>query len=273
MLKRAAARLGTPLHTLFNASLRLHYWPQVYKESVVVVIRKIGKPDYSNPKAYRPIALLNTLSKVMETIIAKRIAATAEKFKLLPLTHCGGRKSTSTEHAIHLLLEKIHAAWKTDDEMVASLLLLDVSGAYDNVSHIRLTHTIRKLGFHEDLVGWTASYLRARTGRLRLMEGLQPEFPIETGIPQGSPLSPNLWLIYGHEILRIGAPEVLKTGYVDDTSFLATGASTAVTNQKLAETHREAEHWARKQAAVFAPDKYKLIHFFNKPTQVPDEER
>jgi hypothetical protein len=48
----------------------------------------------------------------------------------------------STEHAMHLLLQEIHKAWAKDK--VASLLLLNVSGAYDNVSRERLLHNLRK---------------------------------------------------------------------------------------------------------------------------------
>jgi ribonuclease HI len=273
ILKTALHLIETPLTNLFNASLALHYWPAQLKEAIVVVIRKPSKPDYSNPKAYRPIALLNTLSKVMEAILALRISATAEIHKLLPITHCGGRKASSCEHAIHLLMEKIHAAWRSGEDGVASLLLLDVSGAFDNVSHLRLLHTVRKLGFHPNLVGWLGSYLRNRTARLKLAEGLQDEFPVDDGIPQGSPLSPILWLIYGHEILRIGAPEALKTGYADDTSIMVTGTSTENNCHRLAEIHEECESWAKKHAAKFAPSKYALIHFFKKPNSVIDEER
>lgn len=62
-----------------------------------------------------------------------------EAHNLLPEFHMGGRKSKSTEHAIHHILETIHEAW--DEGKVASLLLLDVPGAYDNVSHQTLLHS------------------------------------------------------------------------------------------------------------------------------------
>ncbi|KAJ5472153.1 hypothetical protein N7539_008722 [Penicillium diatomitis] len=58
------------LHTLFNACLQHGYCPTHFKDTITVVLRKPGKNDYTQPKAYRPIALLNTLGKVMETIIA-----------------------------------------------------------------------------------------------------------------------------------------------------------------------------------------------------------
>lgn len=90
-----------------------------------MVLRKPAKDDYTQPKSYRPIALLNTLGKALEPIIANRLTYLVDTY--LPKRHTGGRKLASTDHAIHLLLQRIHRAWA--DGKVASLLLLDEMGA------------------------------------------------------------------------------------------------------------------------------------------------
>ena len=125
---------------LFNASLDIGYFPQHFRQSVTVVLRKPGKEDYSTPKPYQPIALLNTLGKALEAVISTRLMYLADYHNLLPLMHIRGRKMISTEHAIHMLLEKVNKAWKYKE--IASLLLLDVSRAFDNVSHLRLLHNL-----------------------------------------------------------------------------------------------------------------------------------
>lgn len=270
VLKEAAPVIGLLLTQVYNASLQLHYWPACWKEATVIVIRKPGKKDYCDPKSYRPISLLNTLSKNMEFILAKRISAIAEINHLLPITHCGGRKSSSTEHAIHLLLEQIYTGWKKNQ--VSSLLLLDVSGAFDNVNHQRLLWNIRELGFSENLVGWIASFLTGRTGRTRFNEGLMQPFDIGAGIPQGSPLSPILWLLYNYKALQVAGNEALVTGYIDDTCILVTGESTQENCIKLNQIHEKMVDWAAKHGAVFAPQKYELLHFFKKPKKAPEEE-
>jgi hypothetical protein len=120
------------------------YCPQHFRRSTTVVIRKPGKDDYSIPKNYRPIALLSTIGKALEAIIAARISYLVEKHALLPQNHIvGGRRGRSCEHALYLLLEKIHAAWRAGYP-IATLLTLDLTGAYDNVSHQRLLHNMRK---------------------------------------------------------------------------------------------------------------------------------
>ncbi len=55
-----------------------------WKVFVTVVLRKLGKPRYNIPKAYRPITLLNTMWKVITAIIANHITYITEKHQLLP---------------------------------------------------------------------------------------------------------------------------------------------------------------------------------------------
>lgn len=169
------------LHRLFNACLQQGYCPAHFKESITVVLRKPGKDDYTQPKSYRPIALLNTLGKALEAIVANRLTYLADTYHLLPSRHTGGRKLASTDHAIHLLLQRIHEAWANGK--VASLLLLNVSGAFNNVSRQRLLHNLKKRQVNHTLVRWIDSFLRDRSSILKLQEYTAPPAPIQTGIP------------------------------------------------------------------------------------------
>ena len=104
ILQQALDILLPSLHRLFNACLQLGYCPKHFKETVTVVLRKQGKDNYTQPKSYRPIALLNTLGKALEAVIANRLAYLADVYYLLPSRHIGGRRLASTEHAVHFLL-------------------------------------------------------------------------------------------------------------------------------------------------------------------------
>jgi hypothetical protein len=212
------------LHKLFNACLQLEYCPVHFKETITLALRKPGKDDYSEPKSYRPIALLNTLGKALEAIIANRLTYLADTYHLLLSRHTGGRKLASTDHAIHLLLQRIHEAWA--DGKAASLLLLDVSGAFDNVSRERLLHNLRKCQINPILIRWIDSFPSDRTSTLKLQEYTAPAAPIQiqTGIPQGSPLSPILYLFYNADLIEACKTENTEAvGYIDDASILAVG--------------------------------------------------
>jgi hypothetical protein len=80
------------LTRIFNQSLRLEYCPASFRASITAVLRKPGKANYAIPKAYRPIALLNTISKVMDAVIAWRLSYLVETHHVLLLTHIGRRK-------------------------------------------------------------------------------------------------------------------------------------------------------------------------------------
>ncbi|KAI1003707.1 hypothetical protein K3495_g4497 [Podosphaera aphanis] len=105
---------------------------------------KPQKPRYDTPKSYRPIALLNTIGKLLEKLVANRICKAAEEFNLLPEEQMGARPKRSMISAIELLTKQIHTIWGKDKKQVASLLSLDISGAFDNVSHERLVHNLRE---------------------------------------------------------------------------------------------------------------------------------
>ena len=69
-LQAGTAQLTAHLTRTFNQSLRLGYCPAHFRESTTVVLRKPGKDDYTALKSYRPIALMNTTGKIIDTVIA-----------------------------------------------------------------------------------------------------------------------------------------------------------------------------------------------------------
>ena len=60
------------------------YYLRLRRAIITFILRKEGKADYLLPGSYRPIALENTLSKILERVIADRIADTAKEHALLP---------------------------------------------------------------------------------------------------------------------------------------------------------------------------------------------
>ena len=69
------------------------------------------KDDYSITKGYRLIALLDTIEKALELILAKKISALTKLYGLLPKTHFGDHRDILTKHAIHYLVEKTYQGW------------------------------------------------------------------------------------------------------------------------------------------------------------------
>jgi hypothetical protein len=257
-LQLATAWIKPHLVTVFNQSLHLGYCPKHFKESITVVLRKQGKDNYSIPGSYRPIGLLNTIGKVMDAIIAQSLSYVAETHGLLPSTHMGSRRGRSTEHSIHHIIDKIYEAWNRGRGQVASLLLLDVSGAFDNVSHQRLLHNLRKRKIDEKTVLWIASLLEDRYTRISV-DGFKTErHRVRTGTVQGSPLSPILYIFYNADLIDKCnlADDTTATGFIDDVAILTWGATTMETCSKLQQAIQTAERWTKTHASVFSPSKF-----------------
>lgn len=227
-----------------------------------MVLRKPQKPDYAEAKAFRPIALLNTLGKLLEWIVADRIAAATEEHHLLPDTQMGARRNRSSVAALELLTEQIHTVWAQDPGLVASVLSLDISGAYDHVSHERLLHNLRKARLPRWICEFTRSFLSDRVTYLAFAGFNSEAIPTTNGIPQGSSLSPILFLFFASELLlKLGGDTISALGFVDDTNIITFSRSTEDNCRALEEAHKECEEWARTHGSHFAPDKYVLTHF------------
>lgn len=78
ILKILGTTLVERLLPIFNACATLSYHPRTFKEATTIVFKKPGKDDYTDPKAYRSIALLNTMGKILESIMAEKITTLAE---------------------------------------------------------------------------------------------------------------------------------------------------------------------------------------------------
>src|SRR5204862_496769 len=87
--------IGEHVFRVYEASLKFGYIPNSWKAAKIVILRKQGKADYTLPKAYRPISLLPTISKGLESMIATRISDLAEEHGLLPNNHFGARRRRS----------------------------------------------------------------------------------------------------------------------------------------------------------------------------------
>ena len=249
------------LGQLFNACVRAGFNPTHFQRSSMVILRKQGKGDYQLAKSYRPVVLLNTLGKFLEAVIARRISYAMETAGLLPKTHLGGRRSISTDHAIHNMIDRIKTAWGKGKPVV-SLLMLDVSEAYDNVSYDRLLHNLRKRRLGQ-LVPWVKAFLSNRSTRIRMPEGVSDRISTPTGIPQGSPISPIFYLIYNADLIENCVNGVTSNGWVDDVYFIAKGDNERETIRKLRVVCQKADQWAGTHASVFGPKKYALVHFVN----------
>jgi hypothetical protein len=93
---------------LFQACIDQRIHSKTFKKATTVIIRKDGDRDYSNSKAYRPIALLNILEKALEAVISNRIYFLAETHALLSNTQIGAQRIKFINIVLQFITEKIY---------------------------------------------------------------------------------------------------------------------------------------------------------------------
>src|SRR5436190_8842756 len=84
---------------------------------------------------------------------------------------------------------------------IFSAIFMDVVGAFNNVHHERLIHNMRKHRIPTEITQWILSFLSKRTTKMKFNGITTDHIPTPTGIPQGSPLSPILYILYNSDLL------------------------------------------------------------------------
>ena len=125
------------------------------------IIRPIHKKncteDISN---YRPISILSVISKIFERSATNQLVKYLEDHGLLNPTQHAYRKGHSTQTCLMEIVEYIQK--QRDNRKTIGLASLDLSEAFDSISHSHLLVKLGKLGLHGDAINWCKSYLENR---------------------------------------------------------------------------------------------------------------
>lgn len=274
VLQKNADLLVKPLVNIFKACFTLGSYPKKWKESNTVVVRKPGRPDYSDPNAFRPIALLNTMAKILSATVAESLTYISEKYELLPNNQFRGRPGRTTTDALHLLTHTIKNAWRAGQ--VVSVLFLDIEGAFRNAATHRLLHNLRSKVIPREYVNFISSMLNERKTKLLFDDYTSDTRTLNHGIGQGCPLSMLLYLRLFYNADLVTVPQnksEASSAFVDDGTLLARGKNfieTTAILKDMMERPKGALLWARAHSSKFAYKKFYLVHFARKKTPDPE---
>ena len=139
--------------TILNKWWRDEHIPDEELKARVVMIYKKGST--SNIDNYRPISLINTMTKMFAAILKTRIAAVIDPY--LHKTQYGFRKNKSTSQAIHIVRRMIDIGERTtkDNGEFTQLILLDWEKAFDKVDQAGLFEAMERMGIDPKLISLT----------------------------------------------------------------------------------------------------------------------
>ena len=203
------------------------------------------------------------IAKLFSSIIAEDITYLMEKHELLPANHFSGQPGWTTTNSLHLLVDSIKVAWRR--KQVASVLFLDVEGAFPNVVKEQLLHNLHKKRMPDTYMAIINNMLTNRQNRLKFDDLESEWFQLDNGIVQGNPLSMMLYLYYNADMLEIPhGKDEMCLGYVDDLAIVAftrmfEGTHELLTNMLTREGG--AQDWADRHNSKFKASTSILIDF------------
>ena len=169
------------------------------------------KGDREDPRNYRPITLLNSDYKVFTRVLSKRMITVVHQF----VSECQKGFVPDVFIAEASTLLRLVEAYINEEgsERQGAFLFLDMEKAFDRVSYDFTNKGLEALGFGKHFRRWIRMmYNTQRAPRRRMyVNGYYSGwFEIKSGVAQGCPLSPLLFLI---------CAEALKTAFDQEEGF------------------------------------------------------
>ncbi|KAI0992726.1 hypothetical protein K3495_g15459, partial [Podosphaera aphanis] len=258
ILRHAWPLVADHVYSLFSGCVSLGYHPKCFRQATVLMCQKPNKSNLSCPRSYRPIALLSVLGKGLERALAKRMAWIAVQHKVLASQQFGALPGRSAVDLTTCLTHDVERA--LNEGYTASMLTLDVKGAFDAVLPGRLIRRMREQGWPDDIVKWVGSFASGRSVQIKMDGETGPPQQINCGLPQGSPISPILFMLYIAPLFKMGSIS-RRFGYADDVAILEIRKSLQENCISLTEALKEALTWGQEEGITFDPNKTELQHF------------
>lgn len=266
LIKALASSLALPLSIIINKSLRTGEFPKDFKNSKIVPIFKDGEDSLI--KNYRPISLLSSLSKILEKIVHQNLINFLDANDLLYPSQYGYRKHHSTTDAVTEFVGNVSLGFDRGQSSLASFL--DISKAFDSLSHDILLSKLKYYGIRGTVLKWFKSYLEGRKQTVFFADVMSIEIDSVTGVPQGSVLGPLLFIIYTNDIYSCLKHSKIIT-FADDATLYVTGNSQTQLVTNLESDLDVISDWYTANGLCLNSTKTKCMLFRNKSVPLTEQ--
>ncbi|GFS58119.1 probable RNA-directed DNA polymerase from transposon BS [Trichonephila clavipes] len=155
----------------------------------------------------------------MERVIHRRLMNWLIENKKLHFYQTAFRTHHSTTDQLFYLNQSIIDGFQEKPHKKTLVVFLDISAAFDRVWRQKLVHTIQGTGINGKALLWINDFLRGRKFSVRFNGALSESRRMWAGVPQGSVLSPLLFLIFMSTIHHHIHPDTNIACYADDIAI------------------------------------------------------
>lgn len=117
--------------------------PDDWKVTTVVPVPKVIRPKKAED--YRPVNMLPTFEKLIETVVKNQLITYIQEKNLLSKFQSGYRERHSCETALNLVLAKWKEIGRNGDFILA--VFLDLKRSFETIDRVRLISKLRAFGF------------------------------------------------------------------------------------------------------------------------------
>lgn len=213
VIKKLPKNAKIILLDIFNQLWSHNVIPSSWKIQYIVPILKPNK-DSNCIDSYRPISLTSCFAKLFETMLKNRLEWFVEHNSLIPDYQFGFRKGKNTMFNLGCLIGDVQNNLRKDK--LTLVVFLDFKGAFDNIKHEYLIECLQKLGFPGSVLFWIYNFLNDRSISLKVNNNLYGPCSSFKGTPQGSVISPLIFILCLVQFMKIIPDCVKYSFYADD---------------------------------------------------------